>query len=248
MLNSKVRAHSLVDSVTERLEAGIVSGELKPGSKLSELQLAMSLGVSRGPLREAIRRLEGRKLLERTTNIGVRVVALSRKDVSDILRVNEVLQGLACSLAAVNMQDEDIAELEKTLDRYKHKPGKGEDYDSWDLDFHSRIIAGSGNERLARILSEDVNFLLRVHRSRSVTTREIAMRVVQEHRDIVAAIARRDPVAAERAMRRHIQNARDVVESVDMAPAQAPSESKKKAARKGKKGKRAPLGGSALET
>ena len=232
MLNSKVRAHSLVDTVTERLEAAIVNGELQPGSKLSELQLAMSLGVSRGPLREAIRRLEGRKLLERTTNIGVRVVALSRKDVSEILQIQESLQGLACALAAKHMTDVEIAELEKTLDRYKRKPGKGEDYDSWDLDFHSRIITGSGNERLGKMLSDDVNFLLRVHRSRSTTTREIAMRVVDEHRQIVAALARRDPVAAEQAMRQHIQHARDVVETVDMNPAHGSPEPKKKAAHK----------------
>lgn len=240
MLNSKVRAQSLVDSVTERLEAAIVNGELQPGSKLSEQALAASLGVSRGPLREAIRRLEGRKLLERTANIGVRVVALSSKDVSEILEIQQVLQGLACALAAKNMEDAEIAILEKQLDRYKHKPGKGEDYDSWDLEFHTRIITGSGNERLSQLLHEDVNFLLRVHRSRSVTTREIAMRVVEEHKEIIAALASRDPVAAEQAMRRHIQHARDVVETVDAEHVLGSVKPKKKVADKEKKASQTP--------
>ena len=73
VLDSKVQAQSLVDIVAERLEGAIIEGRLEPGAKLSEQGLAASLGVSRGPLREAIRRLEGRKLLERTPNIGVRV-------------------------------------------------------------------------------------------------------------------------------------------------------------------------------
>ena len=80
ILKSKVSAQSLVDVLVERIEAAIVGGDLQPGSKLSEQGLAASLGVSRGPLREAIRRLEGRKLLERTPNIGVRVARLSLKE------------------------------------------------------------------------------------------------------------------------------------------------------------------------
>lgn len=235
MLNDKVRAHSLVDTVTERLQDAILSGELRPGTKLSEQQLAISLGVSRGPLREAIRRLEGRRLLVRTANIGVRVAALSRKDVSEILQIQAVLQGLACALAAKNMDDTAIAELKDLLGRYKDKPRKGDDYDSWDVDFHTRIIMGSGNERLSQMLTEDVNFLLRVHRSVSITTHEMAMNVVGHHRKIVAALASRDPVAAEQAMRQHIQTARvdslaaDVPEDLPKPGKKAVSKTKKAA-------------------
>jgi DNA-binding GntR family transcriptional regulator len=216
VLNSKVRAHSLVDAVTERLEAAIVDGTLEPGSKLSEQALAKSLGVSRGPLREAIRRLEGRKLLQRTANIGVRVVALSPKDIAEILQIQVALQGLACGLAARNMSDADIAGLARLLDQYKHKPGKGDDYDSWDLDFHSRIFRGCGNERLGQMLHEDVNFLLRVHRSTSATSRSRALQVLKEHKIIVKALASRDPVAAERAMCRHISHAQVVADTARM--------------------------------
>ena len=92
VLDSKVQAQSLVDIVAERIEAAIISGQLEPGAKLSEQGLAASLGVSRGPLREAIRRLEGRKLLERTPNIGVRVARLSLKDLHQILEVREALE------------------------------------------------------------------------------------------------------------------------------------------------------------
>jgi DNA-binding GntR family transcriptional regulator len=208
LLNSKVRAHSLVDAVTERLEAAIIDGTLAPGSKLKEQVLAASLGVSRGPLREAIRRLEGRKLLKRTPNIGVCVVALSLREVEEILQVQEALQGMACALAAKNMGDADIAALAKLLDHYQRKPNKPEDYDAWDLEFHARIIAGSGNERLGMMLRDDVQLLLEVYHSRSTTTRERAMQVLKDHKEIVAAIARRDSVTAEQLMRQHIQAAR----------------------------------------
>ena len=109
VLNRKVQAQSLVDVVAERIEAAIFSGQIEPGSRLSEQGLALSLGVSRGPLREAIRRLEGRKLLERTPNIGVRVAQVSLKDLNEILQMREALEGLACSLAAVHMPDAEIA-------------------------------------------------------------------------------------------------------------------------------------------
>ena len=208
MLKGKVRAHSLVDAVTERLEAAIINGTLKPGSKLKEQALAKTLGVSRGPLREAVRRLEGRKLLQRIPNIGVRVVVLSLTDIEEILQVQEALQGMACGLAAKNMDLGEIEALRQLLEKYKRKPSKQYDYDNWDLDFHSRIISGSGNKLLSQILREDIDLLLKVYHARSTTTRERAMEVLSDHQKIVAAISRRDPVAAERLMRQHIQAAR----------------------------------------
>ena len=93
ILSHKVSARSLVDVLVERIEAAIISGDLQPGSKVREQTLATSLGVSRGPLREAIRRLEGRKLLQRTPNIGVSVAALSPGDLYEVLQLREVWRG-----------------------------------------------------------------------------------------------------------------------------------------------------------
>jgi DNA-binding GntR family transcriptional regulator len=208
LLKGKVRVHSLVDAVTERLEAAIVNGTLKPGSKLKEQALAKSLGVSRGPLREAIRRLEGRKLLQRIPNIGVRVAVLSLREVEEILQVQEALQGMACGLAAHNMSSGEVEALGRLLDNYQCNPSKLNEYDSWDLDFHSRIIAGSGNARLGQMLREDIDLLLKVYQAKSTTTRERALEVLSDHQKIVAAISKRDSVTAEKLMRQHIQTAR----------------------------------------
>lgn len=215
-LLDKVQARSLVDVVAERIEAAIISGALEPGSRLSEQALATSLGVSRGPLREAIRRLEGRKLLQRTPNIGVRVAALSLKDLYEILQVREVLEGMACALAAKNMTDAEIAALQSLLEKHGQQKsvqdGEGYYQESKDFDFHFRIVAGSRNERLGEMLMGDLYHLLRIYRYKSSTKPGRAKEALQEHQEIVAAIARRDPAAAEQKMRVHIRNARAFVE------------------------------------
>lgn len=215
-LEDKVQPQSLVDIVAERLEAAIISGKLEPGAKLSEQGLASSLGVSRGPLREAIRRLEGRKLLERTPNIGVRVAQLSLKDLNDILQAREALEGMAAGLAATRMSDAEIEALASLLASHgKQKSvveGKGYYQDSKDFDFHFRIVSGSGNDRLVQILTGDLYYLLRVYRYRSSTKPGRAKAALAEHKAIVAALRKREPEAAEAAMRKHLRNARCYVE------------------------------------
>lgn len=216
LLDAKVQAQSLVDLVAERIEAAIISGALAPGSRLSEQALAASLGVSRGPLREAIRRLEGRKLLERTPNIGVRVAALSLKDLNEILQIREALESMACALAAQNMTDEEIAGLQKLLDDHGRqksvKEGTGYYQEAEDFDFHYRIMIGSRNARLAEMVFGDLYYLLRVYRYKSSTMPGRAKEALQEHKAIVAAIARRDAPAAEQAMRQHLRKARRTIE------------------------------------
>jgi DNA-binding GntR family transcriptional regulator len=216
ILSHKVSARSLVDVLAERIEAAIISGDLQPGSKIREQTLAASLGVSRGPLREAIRRLEGRKLLQRTPNIGVRVAAMSPSDLYEVLQLREVLEGLACSLAATNMTDEELEALSELLDQHQQQrsvqEGTGYYQESKDFDFHFRIVKGSRNVRLIQMLCEDLYYLLRVYRYKSSTKPGRAKQALKEHKDIVAALMRRDPEDAERKMRLHISNARRYVE------------------------------------
>lgn len=216
ILSSRVSAQSLVDALAERIEAAIISGDLQPGSKLSEQALAASLGVSRGPLREAIRRLEGRKLLQRTPNIGVHVASLSLNDLFEVLVVREALEGMACALAAKNMTDAELKALAELLDQHQQQKsvqdGTGYYQESKDFDFHFRIVKGSRNIRLVQMLCEDLYYLLRVYRYKSSTKPGRAKQALREHKDIVAALMRRDPVDAEQKMRQHIRNARLYVE------------------------------------
>ena len=216
ILSNKVSARSLVDVLAERIEQAIISGDLQPGSKIREQTLAASLGVSRGPLREAIRRLEGRKLLQRTPNIGVSVAAMSPSDLNEVLQLREVLEGLACSLAAKNMTDEELEQLSGLLDQHQQQrsvqEGTGYYQESKDFDFHFRIVKGSRNVRLIQMLCEDLYYLLRVYRYKSSTKPGRAKQALKEHKDVVAALMRRDSEYAERKMRLHIRNARRYVE------------------------------------
>lgn len=216
ILSGKVQVQSLVDIVAERIEAAIISGKLEPGAKLSEQGLATSLGVSRGPLREAIRRLEGRKLLERTPNIGVRVAQLSLHDLNEILLVREALEGMAAGLAATNMSDREIAELARLVEEHGRqksvREGSGYYQESKDFDFHFRIVKGSGNARLMSMLTGDLYYLLRVYRYKSSTKPGRAQEALDEHKALVAALEKRDPEAAEATMRLHLRNARRYVE------------------------------------
>jgi DNA-binding GntR family transcriptional regulator len=216
LLGEKVTAQSLVDVVTERLQSAIISGALKPGSRLSEQGLADSMGLSRGPLREAISRLEGRKLLERTPNIGVRVAALSLKDFCELLAIREVLEGLACGLAAKHMTDKEIAGVKDLLRQHEReksvREGKGYYPDTQDYDFHSRIAAGSRNDRLIEMLNGDILHLMRIYRDKTTPKPGRAVQALGQHKAIVEALARRDPVAAEQRMREHLRSARLFIE------------------------------------
>lgn len=222
-LSEPVRSESLVDIVTKRLEEAIVSGELPPGSRILEQSLAVSLQVSRGPLREAIRRLEGRRLVERRQNIGVRVVELSPEDLSDLLVVREALEGMACRLAAERMTSAEIDEIEKLLrdhaDQEELRDGKAYLQASYDNDFHFRIIKASGNRQLIGNLVNDLYDLLRLYRARSSKAEGRAQKAWREHMEIVEALRSGDPDKAEAAMRRHIRNARLSVEQTLQASA-----------------------------
>ena len=217
--SEKVQAQSLVDVVAEKLETAIVSGSLAPGSRLSEQALAASLGVSRGPLREAIRRLEGRKLLKRTPNIGVHVAALSLTDLRELLEVREALEGMACALAAHNMTDKQIDALQALIDGHEQQPsvqqGTGYHQAPNDYDFHFRIVTGSGNQRLIQMLLGDLYYLLRVYRYRSSTKPGRAKQALAEHREIIAMLKKRDAAAADAAMRTHLRNARQMLDMAE---------------------------------
>ena len=103
-------------TITERLYRqlgkAIVEGEIQAGSKLSEPELALRYGVSRGPLREAIRRLEAVNLVELKPNVGARVVSLSLEQLLDVYLVREALEGMAARLAALHMPQTEVTDLQ----------------------------------------------------------------------------------------------------------------------------------------
>lgn len=202
---------SLVNEAFDRVFEAIVRGEIAPGQRVREAQIAKDMGISRGVLREAMQRLEARKLVVRTPNIGVQVISLNEDDLQELYDVREALEGMAARLAAKNMDEKDIKALSKIIEKHEKSEGvkKGKNYfQSNDEDFHSLIAKGSKNARLMQALGDEIQHQLRLYRYRSSVRPGRTHAALEEHKAIVAAIAARDPDAAEAAMRRHLSNAR----------------------------------------
>lgn len=163
-------------------------------------------------MREAIRRLEGRRLLQRTPHIGVHVANISIEDLKQLLEVRESLEGMASRLAATAMTDAEIEELKHLLDEHSKQEsvqgGTGYYQNPKDEDFHFCIVKGSRNKWLEEMLCDGLYDLLRVYRFKSSKRTGRAQQALKEHQAIVEAIASRDPDRAEATMRRHLRNAR----------------------------------------
>lgn len=214
-------ARTLADRVFARLQDDIVLGVLKPGTKLGEMELAARYGVSRGPLREAIRRLESRRLVERIPHVGTRVAMLTDTDLAEIYRVREALEGLAARLAAENMTEEEISGLGALLAAHERQPGVQDDTAYFqregDLDFHYRVIQGSHNATLIDLLIGEMYHRVRMYRYQVATVVHRPQKALAEHRRILEAIDARDGEMAELLMRRHISRAREYLEAQNNA-------------------------------
>ena len=207
-----ISAGTLADKAFEWLEEAIIRGEFVPGSKLDEARLAAAFCISRGPVREAIRRLEGKKLVERIAHSGVRVVQTKPEDLDELLVIREVLEGLACRLATKKMSDSALKQLGDLLNTHANDEDlqAGADYYQrpGDYDFHFRIIQESGNRRLIETLCDDLYHQLRLHRYRSGSKAGRPLKALQEHRQILQAMQSRDAEKAATLMRKHIEQAR----------------------------------------
>lgn len=203
---------TIADRVFRAIGDAIITGRIASGSKLSEPELARRFGISRGPLREAIRRLEERRLVTRSPRLGARVVTITREMMSETFAVREVLEGLAAREAARNVTDEEIAELRRLLDLHREQieGGSGAYAQSGaDEDFHFAIVKYSRNTNLFHLLCDEYYQLIRLYRFQHAIVRGRAQRAFVEHTRIADAIADRDADLAEMLMRRHIRASHD---------------------------------------
>lgn len=204
------------DRLLLEIQRTIVEGEIESGSKISEPELARQFNVSRAPLREALARLERCHLIERTPNAGARVVKLSREGLCALYQIREELEGLACRLAAENMDDAEIQQVQELLNQHldTQRVREGESYyqEAGDLDFHYRIILGSKNPYLINMLCDELYFLVRMYRVQLGMNGPRVSRAFDEHKAIINAIANRDGELADLLMRRHIAASRGNIE------------------------------------
>ncbi|MGS2744038.1 GntR family transcriptional regulator [Halomonas sp. LS-001] len=206
---------TLAERVFHQLQDAIVRGEIAPGSKITEPGLSKTYGISRGPLREAMRRLEAHRLIERVPHVGARVVQLSMKELLELFDLREALESMAARLAAEHMTAEEIAGLREVLSVHESQDDlkRGEAYyqREGDLDFHYRIVLGSHNKMLMNLLCDDLYYLVRLYRTQFSASGTRPQRAFVEHHRIVDAIEAGDAELAELLMRRHVSASRENV-------------------------------------
>jgi DNA-binding GntR family transcriptional regulator len=203
---------TLTDRLFDALQRAIVEGAIPQGGKISEPELARRHGVSRSAVREAIARLEARKLVERRPNLGARVVVLSAEQLIEIFQLREALEGMAARLAAQAMSDAEIDALDALLAQHgrqiEQEQGQAYFQKQGDLDFHFRIVQGSQNRQLIGLLCDDLYHLLRMYRVQFGMRSKRCRQAFAEHQYLLSAIRARDPEMAELLMRQHVRASR----------------------------------------
>ncbi len=199
---------TIADRIFDLLSEAIISGELAPATRIREPELAAQYGVSRAPLREALRRLEERQLITRTPRMSARVTVVTPRLIGEIYTIREALEGVAARQAAAHVTDADIAHLRGLLAAHQtqfaadnvdtYRMGRSDD------DFHFYIIRCSRNQALIHILCDEYYNLIRLFRLQHRHVQGRAHRAFAEHQRLVDALADRDGELAEILMRRHV--------------------------------------------
>ncbi len=210
----------LRELVLEAIRTAIINGTLQPRERLMEIQMAEELGVSRTPVREALRKLELEGFIVMVPHKGAYVADLSLKDIADVFEIRIALEGLAASLAAERITDEELEDMERLI------VGKQEAITSGDIDklvevdtnFHEMLYRASRNARLAAIIS---NLREQIHwfRLASLSFPGRNKESLQEHKQLVEAIQGRDTKLARQLAQEHIENAENaLIESLKNEP------------------------------
>ncbi len=197
----------LREIVFESIREAILDGRLKPGERVMEIQLAEKLGVSRTPVREAIRKLELEGLLIMEPRKGAYVADVSLKDVIDVLEIRASLEGLAASLAATRASEEEIEILKEKSAQFKECIEKNDVQGmiSKDTEFHEVILHAAKNKKLTTII-ESLREQVQRFRVTYFTEYNMTAYLASEHQNVIDAIESREPEKANEYAQNHIEN------------------------------------------
>lgn len=200
---------SLRNKVFKYIKSQIINGVYAPGEALLELKLADELGVSRTPVREAIRLLEVEGLVETTAKKGAVVLGISHKDVEDIYAIRELVEGLAARLAVERMNPLELREMQKIYDLMEFYAQKNDVEELAELDnrFHQLIYEASGSKILNLTLS-NLHQYIQLARLESLKKKNRLPHTIDEHRAILEAFLNKNPDKAEKALTEHVKQAR----------------------------------------
>ena len=197
----------LRDVVFNTLRQAILRGELKPGERLMEIQLANKLGVSRTPIREALRKLELEGLVNMVPRKGAEVADITEKSLRDVLEVRKALEELSVQLACEKITEEEIEELKRVAERFKDTLN---DQDvtkiaEADVAFHDVIYTATDNQKLILLLNNLREQMYR-YRVEYLKKEEAYPQLIAEHEELIDNISKRNKEEATRIMCEHIDN------------------------------------------
>lgn len=197
----------LRDVVFQTLRSAILRGDLKPGERLMELQLASKLGVSRTPIREAIRMLEQEGLAITIPRRGAEVAKMTEKDMGDTLQIRRALEELAVILVCDKITEEDVKELKTAMYAFEEKT-KGDnvvELAKADVALHETVYRIADNPKLVQLLGDIREQMFR-YRAEYLKDRSIYPVLIQEHRDMVAALEKRNKELVVKITMKHLYN------------------------------------------
>ena len=204
-MNTKLINRPLYEDVAERLREQIFAHELAPGSWLDEQSLALAFGISRTPMREAIKVLASEGLVTTKMNKGAYVTQVDRQDLEQIFTVLSLLEGQAAKETAIRATEEQLTKLDDLHHRLE-KAAADRDLEQFfeiNVRFHDLIQEIAGNKWMNGVIN-DLRKVLKLQRRDSLSRSGRLLSSVVEHREILQAILKRDPLAAEAAMRQHL--------------------------------------------
>lgn len=206
----------LRELVLEAIREAIITGVLKPRERLMEIQLAEELGVSRTPIREALRKLELEGFIVMVPRKGAYVADISFKDIADVFEIRAALEALAAGLAAERITEEEMEYLERHLVEKADAIARQDMIRLVEIDtqFHEAVYRASRNERLFTIIN-NLREQIQRFRTTSLAYPGRMKQSLEEHRVIVEAIQARDVPGARQAAQDHIENAENsMIESI----------------------------------
>ncbi len=197
--------YSLRGKVYDRIREDILNGVYKEHEELKEATLGEKMGVSRTPVREALRQLELEGLVEIVPNKGARVTGITKKDIEDIYQIRYLLEGLSARWATEHVTEEQIDKMEETLYLTDFHARKGNFVQVYDLDsqFHELMYEASGSKMLNHILSDFHMYVTRIRKT-SLASGTRSKNSTEEHRAILEAIKERNADKAEECAHKHV--------------------------------------------
>ena len=209
---------ALYQDVAERLRQQIFSRQLEPGSWIDELKLCAEYGISRTPLREALKVLAVEGLVTMKVRRGAYVTEVSREDVAQVYHLLGLLESDACGDVATRATAEQLAELRALHEQLERQARQRDAFFATNERFHQRLLELAGNRWRAQIVA-DLRKLMKLNRHHSLFRRGRVAEALAEHRSVMEAIERRDADAARQRMRAHFDAG---LEAAEAPPTTAP--------------------------